>query len=291
MKPILNKFFLGTALVLALSTAAFAADSDVLARVNGKDITRADLKTFEDKLPPGAKALPPAILEPMAVDQLVNDQVLQKAATDAKTADTDEYKKRLEQVKNQLLVETYVTSRIEKKMTDSALHDEYDELKKNNPPQKEYEARHMLVDTKEQAEALIKQLDGGADFAKLASQNNKGPEKEKGGELGYITVKEVVPEFGDALTKLKVGKYTEEPVKTQFGWHVIKLEDERNRPAPKFDAVKDQVKQHLQQKLVQEEIAKLRKDAKVEVFNDKFAQMPKLDPAAAKSDDKKTDSN
>ena len=276
--------------VLSLSTAAFAGDKDVLARVDGKDVTRKDLNAFLETLPPGARMLPPAILEPMALDQLVNNQLLTKAATDAKTVDSDAYQKRLAEIKTQLMIETYVNQKIEKKLTDSALHDEFDAFKKENPEQKEYQARHMLVDTKEAAAALIKQLDGGADFAKLAGDNNKGPEKAKGGELGYITAKEVVPEFGDALAKLKVGEYTKEPVKTQFGWHVIKLEDKRNRATPKFEAVKEQMKQRLSQNLVQAELTKLAKDAKVEKFPDNLAQMPKMPdvkPASAKQDDKK----
>ena len=196
----------------------------------------------------------------------------------------------MEALKTKLLAQAYFEQKIKSKLTDSALHAEFDDLKKQNPPQKEYEARHMLVDTKEQAEDLIKQLNKGGDFAKLASQNNKGPEKEKGGELGYVAAKEVVPEFGEALAKLKKGEYTKEPVKTQFGWHVILLEDSRTRPTPKFEDVKEQVKQHLEQKLVQEEITNMRKDAKVEVFADKLAKMPKQDATPVKATgDKKSD--
>lgn len=281
---------LSTVAVLAFSTASFAVDKDVLARVDGKDVTRDELKVFLDKLPPGAQALPAAILEPMALDQLVNDQLLTKAATDVKIADSDDYKKRMEQLKSQLMVETYLNQKIEKKLSDSAVRDEYNAFKKENPEQTEYKARHMLVDTKEQAEGLIKQLDGGAKFDKLASENNKGPEKEKGGELGYITPKEVVPEFGEALEKLKVGQYTKEPVKTQFGWHVVKLEDKRKREAPKFEAVKDQMKQRLSQKLVQSEIQKLRTEAKVEVFSENLTKMPKAQPAKSEENTKEKSS-
>ena len=281
---------LATVAVLAFSAPTFAGDKDVLAHVGDKDITRADLNAFLDKLPAGVKGLPPAVLEPMALDQLINDQLISKAALDAKVQDSKEYKDHLEALKTKLLTQTYFEEKLQPKLTDSAIRAEYEDLKKQNPSQKEYEARHMLVDTKEQAQDLIKQLDKGAKFAKLASENNKGPEKEKGGELGYVTPKEVVPEFGEALAKLKKGEYTKEPVKSQFGWHVILLEDSRMRAAPKFDDVKDQVKQHLEQKLAQDEIATLRKDAKVEIMSDKLAKMPKQDAAPAKAtDDKKSD--
>jgi len=256
-------------------TAPKAPNKDTLARVDGKDITRKDMDAFLTKLPPGAQALPKPILEPMALDQLINDQLLNKAAVANNTAETPEYKKRLAEIQDQLLRETYIKGKVEKQVTDSAMREEFDKFKKENPEQMEYEARHMLVDDQDKAKDLIKQLDGGADFAKLASENNKGPEKAKGGELGYFTAKEVVPEFANAVSKMKVGKYTEEPIKTSFGWHVIKLEDKRNRPAPKFDQVKDQMHQRVQQRLVKEEISKLRKDAKVEVYSDNLAQMPK----------------
>jgi len=262
--------------VLAPAAKPAAPSKNVLARVEGKDITRKDLDAFLDKLPPQARILPKPILEPMALDQLINDQLLLKAANAEDVADSKEYQTRLAELKDQLLREVYIKQKVEKKVTDDALHDEFDKFRKENPEQTEYRARHMLVDSKDKAEDLIKQLDSGADFAKLAGQNNKGPEKEKGGELGYFTAKEVVPEFSEAVAKMKVGDYTKEPVQTKFGWHVIQLEDKRTRPAPKFDAVKDQLRQRVEQKLVQEEIAKLRKDAKVEVFTDNLPQMPKM---------------
>lgn len=258
----------------ATAAATPAPSKNTLARVEGKDITRADLDAFLATLPPGARALPKPILEPMALDQLINNQLLLKAATADNTAASPEYQKRLADIKNQLMSEIYLRKRIDAQVTDSAMRDEFEKFKKANPSTEEYQARHMLVDDKETAQGLIKQLDAGADFAKLASENNKGPEKAKGGELGYFAASDVVPEFGEALAKLKVGQYTEEPVKTQFGWHVIKLENERKRPAPKFDDVKDQMRQRVTQNLIQVEINKLRDNAKVEVFKDNLTQMP-----------------
>lgn len=259
-----------------ISSPVFAADSkDVLARMEGKDITRADLNAFMKNLPPQAKALPPAIIEPMALDQLINDQLILNAAKEDKIEDSKAFKEREAQLHDQLMREAYLTDKIDGKVTDGAVRNEYSKMVHDNPAQTEYQARHMLVDSKEDAEDLIKQLDKGADFAKLAAKNNKGPEKEKGGELGYFTAKEVVPEFGEALEKMKIGEVTKEPIKTQFGWHVIQLENKRKREAPKYDQVKDQLRNQVQQRYAQEEIEKLRKNAKVEVFADNLAQMPK----------------
>jgi peptidyl-prolyl cis-trans isomerase C len=270
-----------------MTAPLFAADSkDILARMEGRDITRSDLNKFLTTLPPQARALPKAVLEPMALDQLINDQLLTNAANAGKTRESDEFKEREAELMEQLTREIYLSKRIDKRVTNSAIRDEYSRFVKENPAQTEYEARHMLVDSKEKAEGLIKQLDSGADFAKLASQNNSGPEKEKGGALGFFTAKEVVPEFAEAIAKMKPGTVTKTPVQTQFGWHVIQLENSRKREAPKFEEVKEQMRVRVSQRYVQEEIQKLRKDAKVEVFADNLTSMPKS--AAPKSEDGQT---
>ena len=259
-----------------ISSPVMAAESkDVLARMEGRDITRADVEKFMKDLPPQARALPPAILEPMALDQLINDQLILNAAKANDIQNSKEYQKREAELKDQLMREIYLTQKIDGKVSDSVVKNEYSKLRRDNPDQTEYEARHMLVDSKDEAEGLIKQLNNGADFAKLASKNNKGPEKEKGGELGYFTTKEVVPEFAEAIQKMKVGDITKEPVKTQFGWHVIQLENKRQREAPKFEMVKDQLRGQVTQRYVKDEVEKLRKDAKVVVFTDNLAKMPK----------------
>lgn len=270
----MRRFVLAAAAALLISTPVMAADSDVLARMEGKDITRADVNAFMKDLPPQAKALPAAILEPMALDQLINDQLILNAAKAEDIQNSKEYQAREAQLKEQLMREIYLTDRIGK-VSDGAVREEYSKLRRESPEQTEYQARHMLVDSKEEAEGLIKQLDGGADFAKLAAKNNKGPEKESGGELGYFTTKEVVPEFAEAVQKMKIGAVTKEPVKTQFGWHVIQLENKRKREAPKFEVVKEQLRQQVTQQKVRAEVEKLRKNAKVEVFADNLKQMPK----------------
>lgn len=270
----MRRFVLAAAAALLISTPVMAADSDVLARMEGKDITRADVNAFMKDLPPQAKALPAAILEPMALDQLINDQLILNAAKAEDIQNSKEYQAREAQLKEQLMREIYLTDRIGK-VSDGAVREEYSKLRRESPEQTEYQARHMLVDSKEEAEGLIKQLDGGADFAKLAAKNNKGPEKESGGELGYFTTKEVVPEFAEAVQKMKIGAVTKEPVKTQFGWHVIQLENKRKREAPKFEVVKEQLRQQVTQQKVRAEVEKLRKNARVEVFADNLKQMPK----------------
>ena len=269
-------------LVVALPVLA-AKNADVLARVGGKEIVRADLEKYIKTLPDGVKGLPKPMIEPMALNQLINDQLLLAAAEEDKVSESDDYISRMAELKKGLMREVYLQNHIGKRVTDSAVRDEYSRFRSENSEEKEFRARHMLVKTKEQAEKLIRDLDGGADFAKLAGENNLGPEKAKGGDLGYFSAKEVVPEFAEALEKMDVGKFTKEPVQTQFGWHVIKLEAKRNRPAPKFEEVKQQMRERVERRYAQEEIDRLRSDANVEVFADNLAQMPK-----AKAEKEKT---
>jgi len=133
------------------------------------------------------------------------------------------------------------------------------------PPEEEVKARHILVKTKEEAEDIIKQLDKGADFAKLAKEKSTGPSADKGGELGFFTKDQMVPEFSKAAFALKPGEYTKEPVKTQFGWHVIQVEDKRTTPPPPLDQVADQVKQVLMRERYFDVLKDARKNMKVDV--------------------------
>jgi peptidyl-prolyl cis-trans isomerase C len=152
------------------------------------------------------------------------------------------------------------------KVTDAEVRARYDQEIASTPPVNEVHARHILVKTKEEAEAIIKQLDGGADFQKLANEHTSDPSgKTNGGDLGWFGPGQMVPEFDKAAFALDVGKYTKEPVQSQFGWHVIKLEDKRVKQPPAFDDVKDQAKQAVIRDKYFALVKQLRGAAKVEI--------------------------
>ena len=132
---------------------------------------------------------------------------------------------------------------------------------------KEYKARHILVKTEDEAKAVVKQLDDGSDFAKLAKEKSTGPSGKTGGDLGWFRPQQMVPPFSDAVAAMKKNTYTKKPVKTQFGWHVIKLEDLRDVQPPKFEDIKDQVKTIVQTKRVQKYVKSLRDKAKIDYKN------------------------
>ena len=155
----------------------------------------------------------------------------------------------------------------------------YDEVVRNNPPSKEVRARHILVDNESKAKDLVKEAKSGKDFAELASKNSIGPSAQRGGDLGYFTAGEMVKPFSDAAFKLKKGEIAGAPVKTQFGWHVIKVEDVRTRKVPPFDKVKAQMERDVWEKLGKDFLRQYREQTTVERFSydgkNKLPPLPK----------------
>ncbi len=148
-------------------------------------------------------------------------------------------------------------------LTEEALQQTYDDAVKSMNGQEEARARHILVENEDEAKAIVDQLKGGADFAALAKEKSKDPGAADGGDLGYFTKDQMVPQFSEVAFKMYPGQLSN-PVKTQFGWHVIKLEDKRTKQAPEFDKVKDQLEAYVARKAQTEYIAKLRQSAKIE---------------------------
>jgi peptidyl-prolyl cis-trans isomerase C len=148
-------------------------------------------------------------------------------------------------------------------MTDDSMHKIYDEAIKQTPNEEEVHARHILVPTEGEAKDIEAQLKKGGDFAALAKEKSKDPGAADGGDLGYFTKEQMVPEFAEAAFKLEKGQ-TSDPVKTQFGWHIIKLEDKRIKPTPTFDQVKGQLQSYVARRAQAELVDKLRKTATIE---------------------------
>jgi len=152
------------------------------------------------------------------------------------------------------------------KITDEEVRARYDKQIADTPPVNEVKARHILVKTKEEADAIVKQLDSGAKFEDLAAQHTTDPSgKTTGGDLGYFAPGQMVPEFEKAAFALNVGEYTKEPVQSQFGWHIIKVEDKRAQQPPAFDTVKDQIRNLVFREKYFAMVNDLRKAAKVDV--------------------------
>ncbi|HEX7967838.1 MAG TPA: peptidylprolyl isomerase, partial [Stellaceae bacterium] len=157
---------------------------------------------------------------------------------------------------------------LEKSVTDQKLHARYDKFVKEAPPREDVHARHILVGSEDEAKAVIAELKKGGDFAKIAQEKTTDPSgKTSGGDLGYFTKEDMVPEFADAAFKLKPGEITQTPVKTQFGWHVIKVEDRRQAKPPTFEQIKPRLANEVSRELVGDKLNELKTAAKIEVFN------------------------
>jgi peptidyl-prolyl cis-trans isomerase C len=148
-------------------------------------------------------------------------------------------------------------------LTEDALKQTYNDAVKSMGGQEEVRARHILVDKEDDAKAILDQIKGGGDFAALAKEKSKDPGASDGGDLGYFTKDQMVPEFADVAFKMYPGQLSN-PVKTQFGWHIIKVEDKRTKQPPEFEKVKDQIEAYVARKAQSEFVAKLRQTAKIE---------------------------
>jgi peptidyl-prolyl cis-trans isomerase C len=274
--------FLAVALVAGSATfaadtpsAPAAAGSDpVVARVNGKELHRSDVAAYQHILPPQFQRMPLEQIYPMLIEQMVSTILVTEAARKEHLADDPDVKRRLAQDEGRIMGQTYMERLVTQAATDSALHAQFDKYLKEHPPQEEVSARHILVGNEDEAKAVIAELGKGADFAALAKQHSTDPSKDNGGDLGWFSRDQMVPEFSDAVFKLNKGDYTKEPVKTQFGYHVIKLEDRREGKPATFDEVKDELKNEIARDVVEKKLKELRANGKVETFALDGSAMP-----------------
>jgi peptidyl-prolyl cis-trans isomerase C len=283
----------GLALLMAATGPLRAEDAKdpLLAKVDGVEIHQSDLdlaETQAGKIPP----MPPAAKRDYLVQFLADVILVSKAAEDKKLDDTADFKRRMAFERRKLLMSDLLQSVAEAAVTDEAMHKVYEQATKQMGKQEEVHARHILIRAKpgdetaseaakEKIEALIAKLKNGADFAKLAKENTEDPSgKANGGDLGYFTKGQMVPAFSKAAFALNKGEISG-PVHTQFGWHVIKVEDKRIKPPPTFDQVKAQIKQYVERKAQAALVEKLRGQAKIEKFYKTADESKKDQPATA----------
>jgi peptidyl-prolyl cis-trans isomerase C len=248
---------------LILINPVFAEDKPA-ATVNGISIpeARIDLrvKAAAAQGQPDSPELRKAIR-----DDMINLEVISQEAKKQGLDKNTDVIEQTELAKESVLVGAYVQDYVKSHpLSDDQLKQEYEKLK-TNLGTKEYKVSHILVDSEDEAKAIIKQLGKKGNFEKIAKEKSKDAgSAEKGGSLGWAVPTNFVPPFANAMLSLKKGEYTKEPVKTQFGWHVIKMDDERSLKVPSFEELKPQIQQRLQQQQIQDMIADLRSKAKIE---------------------------
>src|SRR5436190_23867993 len=248
----------------ALSASPIRAEDDqVVARVNGTDVRQSDLAMAEEDLGNNIPQMTPEAKREYLIT-FVGDMLLVAKAADAKkVGESNEFKQKLAYTRTKLLMETYLQTEAKAAVTDAELHKVYDEAVGQMKSEPEVRARHILVETEDEAKAVVAELKKGADFAELAKSKSKDPGAADGGDLGYFTKDQMVPEFSEVAFKLDKGQLSD-PVKSQFGWHVIKVEDKRNRQPPEFEKVKDQLENFVVRRQQSALITKLRAEGKIE---------------------------
>jgi peptidyl-prolyl cis-trans isomerase C len=284
----LGAFSLGVLLTTALGASAQAK---VLAKVNGVELTDEDMKLAEDYIGPSIpRQLEGKARENALLDYLIEEQLVVQEAQAEKLSETPDFAKRLAYLRDMALMEALFAKVAKEAATDAAIKQTYEEAAKNQKPETEYHALHILVGTEEQAKAVQKRIKDGEDFSKIATEVSKdlGP---KGGDLGWHTKDDWVPEFGEAVAKMEAGQISD-PVKSQFGWHIIKLEEKRAKKFPPFDQVRGEVARFVVMNARKSLIGKLRQSAKIErtdapAADSKAPADAAKAPAPAKMDDKK----
>lgn len=272
----------GLAVALLAGTHGYAEDANpVLAKVNGSEIRQSDVALAEEELGPSLAQMDPAAKKDNVLSFLIDMKIVAKAAEDKKIADREDFKSRLAFARNRLLMDNLLQVEGKAATTDEAMKKVYEDASKQITAEQEVHARHILVATEDEAKQVEEELKKGADFAELAKKKSKDPGASDGGDLGFFTKEQMVPEFSAVAFALEPGKISD-PVKSQFGWHVIKVEEKRSRKAPDFEQVKAQLETYVTRKAQADYVAKLRETAKVERMDQAEAKPDAAKPEAAK---------
>ena len=261
MKKQIFSTIAATALLVALAPAALAQN---VAIVNGKAVPKARIEALEQQVVRSGRQITPE-MQGQLRDEVIAREIFMQEAMARGLDSTEDYKNQLDLAKQSILIRE-LFSDVQKKnpVTDEEAKAEYDRFAAANSG-KEYKARHILVETEAQAKSIIAQLKKGAKFDELAKKFSKDPgSAAKGGDLDWASPNSYVKEFTEALVALGKGKFTETPVKSQFGYHIIRLEDTRAAQLPKFEDVKPQISQQLLQQKMAKVQETLRAKAKVE---------------------------
>lgn len=258
---------------LAAATPVHGADS-VVANVNGHKFTYSQVMEAKASLPKQYQSAPDDKIFPVLLNQAVDTYLIEKAATAAGLENKPEVQKAIEKAKEGIIAQAFLMEKVKDLITDASIQAKYDEVIKNFPKEKEVHLRHILVKDQTTAQSVIKALKNGTDFKKLAKDKSTDGTAKEGGDLGFFRKSELPKELSEEAFKLKAGTYSQEPIKTDFGWHVILVEQVRDAVPPKFEEIKNELKGLMTQEAVVSLVKELRKTAKIELFDKEGKPMP-----------------
>ncbi len=240
----------------------------ILARVQGVEIRQADLDAAEEDIGGQTTAqMSPEQKREYLLSFVIDLTLAAKAAEQRNVQSGPDFARKLTYYRNKLLVETLLNAETRARVTEEEMRKIYDEQRARITPEEEVRARHILVETEEEAKALIAQIRGGGDFEAIAKEKSKDPGGQRnGGDLGFFTKAQMVPEFAEAAFAMQAGQLSETPVKSQFGWHIIKVEERRQRQIPSFEQVRGQIEDFLTRRVQADLVQRLRSEAQVQRF-------------------------
>jgi peptidyl-prolyl cis-trans isomerase C len=270
-------------LLAGLSAAAGAAspisrapaDDPVVARIDDTEIRRSDLILAQQMMPAKFRKAPLKAVYPVLLKQVINTTLVVRAARTEGLDRTDAIRRRLAAIERRLIEAAYMERAAKGKVSNAAMRARYDAMMAASGGEEEVRVRHILVLEEAEATAIIKELGRGADFAILARSKSIGPSKTRAGDLGYVGRNAVVKPFGDAAFALKIGEVTAKPVKTRFGWHVIKLEDRRAAKTQSFEEMRPQLVRQIRARIASDIVKKMRRGATIVEFDINGKPMPK----------------
>ena len=251
----------------AQSISNTAERAIVLAKVNGEVITQADIDLFYKALPDQIKQIPIEQVQNQILDRLIDQQLISREAKKAGFDKRPDIMRKLAYEKIKILNESYLANVLEKEVTPERVLETYNRSIALEKKREEVKARHILVKTEAEALDIIKALKSGADFISLAKERSTGPSGKNGGDLGFFTADQMVPAFSKAAYALRKGETSDKPVQTQFGWHVIKVEDKRLAGARPFEELEPLIREQLETKAYEKIVQQFRKTAKIEKMN------------------------
>jgi peptidyl-prolyl cis-trans isomerase C len=257
---------LAVSIPLAVSSLPAAAEDKVIVIINGHEIKTSEVEIAAEDIAMQLGDLPAKLRYPFLIEYLVERHLLAQAAVKQGVADSEEYKKRLAFYQAKALRDAYFNDSIKPSVTDEEVKAAYEKEASKIKVAERVRARHILVQTEKEAKDVLARLTKGEKFEDIAKQVSLDGSKDYGGDLGYFSAEEMVPEFSKAAFALKIGEISP-PVKTDYGWHVIKLEDRKQGGAQPFDQVKAGIKAVLMRKKVQDTVTELRKQAKIEIVD------------------------
>lgn len=287
-----HKLLTTAALAVGLSfgASAFAQEDAVVAKVGDLEILQSELDLAVANLDPQLQQLPDEQKHVAALSGAIDVKLLAQGAAEEGLAETEDFQKRMEYIKDRELHNSYFRKHVVDAVTDEEVKARYEKEIAALPKQEEVNARHILVKTEEEAKAVIADLDAGKDFAELAKAKSEDSNKDDGGDLGWFSKGRMVPEFEEAAFALEKGAYTKTPVQSQFGFHVIKLEDRRDVQPPALEQVEPQVRQLVMRDKYLALIEKAKAEQTVEIMDETLRKgyedvnkTPDADPAAGEA--------